>query len=143
MRFYLAKAASGGQERRGCEMTAVAGRELDAEVAEKVMGWRRYPIPFNRGQAALLPNLAAVELVRPGMNLNGFAPAYSTDIAAAWQVVEKMVADGKVVVVKGDGLRDGERNPRWTVLVDGQPRTDAHTAALAICHAALAALEGK
>lgn len=40
------------------------GPELDALVAEKVMGWR--------DDVALLP------------------PSYSTDIKAAWEVVEKM-----------------------------------------------------
>jgi hypothetical protein len=61
-----------------------AGRELDALVAEKVMGW-----------TDINGNAAAVGC---GLNHNKLwtrVPDYSTDIAAAWQVVEKLVAEGR------------------------------------------------
>jgi hypothetical protein len=71
------------EEVRQPDALSAAGRELDALVAEKVMGWRcrgLHPIHecpvFATGRADTL------------------APHFSTDIAAAWQVVEKMGADG-------------------------------------------------
>src|SRR3990172_8418422 len=67
-----------------------AGRELDALVAEKVMGWtitawasgepwgnREIFEPSGRG-----PHRKAAHV-----------PTYSTDIAAAWEVVQKLEAD--------------------------------------------------
>jgi hypothetical protein len=63
-----------------------AGRELDALVAEKVMGWE----PVNDPDTGLWWRVP-----KGGYNPSGFQsedapPAYSTDIAAAWQVVEKI-----------------------------------------------------
>lgn len=55
-----------------------AGKRLDAWVAEHVMGWR--PLALSRDF--------------DGNFFPEDAPNYSTDIAAAWQVVEKMRADG-------------------------------------------------
>lgn len=110
-----------------------AGRELDALVAEKVMGWT-----FRTFPEGVCPNVKhwycgeQYVLMKP----------FSTDIAAAWRVVEKLVSDGRVFIVKGDGLRDGDFNPKWTVLCDNHPRTDAATAPLAICLAALQAVGG-
>jgi hypothetical protein len=56
-----------------------AGRELDALVAEKVMG---LPKPIHE----------VFWFIRYP-HVDGPLPAYSTDIAAAWEVVEKMKAD--------------------------------------------------
>lgn len=51
-----------------------AGREMDALVAEKVMGWANI-----RGA-----------VVEQNTNIVRDVPSYSTDIAAAWDVVEKI-----------------------------------------------------
>lgn len=56
------------------------GGELDALVAEKVMGWRWFTDEFNT-RPVLIP---------PGMPQQCATPHYSTDIAAAWAVVEKL-----------------------------------------------------
>lgn len=104
-----------------------AGRELDALVAEKLMG---------------------LELVRHGGNIfykeqskhhpiELLLPEYSSFIAQAWLVVEKMKRDGMLVIIKADGLRIGDFSHGWTVLIDNHPRVDADTAPLAICKAAL------
>lgn len=97
------------------------GRELDAHVAEKLMGWRRVP------------------------------PRYSTDIAAAWEVLEKLDAMGLKVEV-GNRV-EGARGGGWFAAVTrwggkeceecGSPYvvedvSAAPTAPLAICRAALA-----
>lgn len=62
------------------------GRELDALVAEKVMGWNRdhekrklsYYYGDDLYAQDLITKLTDVEI-----------PSYSTDIAAAWEVVER------------------------------------------------------
>lgn len=61
-----------------------AGRELDALVAKKVMGWREVitGVYCISGAAGVPPE-----------NADGWwktIPRYSTDIAAAWEVVEKL-----------------------------------------------------
>lgn len=58
------------------------GRELDALVAEKVMGLE-------------ITKIANGHMwFRDGVTLRSPIPHYSTDIAAAWLVVEKMSSDG-------------------------------------------------
>jgi hypothetical protein len=105
----------------------VAGRKLDALVAELVMGWTdavisNYPFQFH-----YLPNSDPPYKRTPN---------FSTDIAAAWQVVEKMGASfDKLTLVGSDA-----QTWRCSVLRDGIfPRVaDAPSAPLAICRAALA-----
>lgn len=106
----------------------MAGRELDALVAEKVMG-----IAVNRFG----------EVIQPGMGV-GMPRRYSTDIASAWGVVEKMQADGWFFKVE-----DGALHTCWyadfIISEPGRPpkgprRTQADTAPLAICLAALKAV---
>ena len=95
--------------------TLQAGHELDALVAEKVMGWA----PGERG-----------------------TPAFSTSIAAAWEVVEKMRADKLSVTLTG--YWEGSTGKWWVNVLDNVEtvatvRTD--TAPHAICLAALKAVE--
>jgi len=123
-----------------------AGRELDALIAEKVMGWSSqadglYWDAGNHRTRLVLGSIIAKKRDEMGLeNAHGFVFAPSTNIADAWEVVERFVSEGVVFIVKGDGLRTGDFNPKWTVLADNQPRTDADTAPLAICLAALKAV---
>jgi hypothetical protein len=69
----------------GTPMEMKAGHELDASIAEKVMGWRLLNKMTN-------PTTAVAGLP-PGISDDGKVefqpiPHYSTDIAAAWEVVE-------------------------------------------------------
>jgi len=59
-----------------------AGRELDALVAEKVMGWTQVHRVDSTGDLCGVPSRGAP----PSYLL----PRYSTDIAAAWKVIEKL-----------------------------------------------------
>lgn len=68
------------------------------------------------------------------------APDFTSDIAWAMQVAEKMVERGHVFIIKGDGLRQGDHSPRWTVLCDNMPRVDGDDLPLTICKAAIAGL---
>lgn len=81
-----------------------AGRELDALVAEKVMGWERVEgVDINRREGVPEEKLDAdrwhcrrawfVGNERKACEECGTLPTYSTDIAAAWEAVEKVLPD--------------------------------------------------
>lgn len=145
-----------------------AGRELDAEVAERVMGWREvtdygYKPPERQWHDANgFAASAEGNKLSDGQTLPGFSP--STKIADAWRVVEKMQGmtppdteecsplEGdkwQLTLTMGDDwhhskmVRGYERIPKWGAIFDngcGGPYELADTAAHAICLAALKAL---
>ena len=65
-----------------------AGRELDAIIAEKVMGW--HLVPVKELCAVLMPPEITGVIWDDDLIMKYQVPPYSTDIAAAWQVVEKI-----------------------------------------------------
>lgn len=92
------------------------GLELDALIAEKVMG---SPSPSE-------PGIDQAEYER---RRKRWHPAYSTDIAAAWEVFEKL----------GDAMIERDETTErvhWKVVVGGI-ETFGETAPHAICLAAL------
>lgn len=119
-----------------------AGRELDALVAEKVMEWK--PIQVLEGTDASLT--LYVEPGRRFTTWNASHPRpYSTDIAAAWAVVERMAELGFHCRIYTP-FRPGE--PHFAGLTphdctgwNGRPDHEAsgETPAAAICLAALSA----
>jgi len=123
-----------------------AGRELDALVAEKVMGWARHAVEFNNFQKVVVPpswsNFGVYWL---GRDIYEQVPAYSTEIEAAWQIVEQLQSHGLYIhiaalTVRGFATRvfadrAGDEPDKQIVYVD------ADTASLAICKAALLAVE--
>ncbi len=73
--------------REGREGQEQTGQKLDAAVAEEVMGW----VPVWH------PDIQLLTWRRPGSGsviADRNVPAYSSNIAAAWQIVEKLHADG-------------------------------------------------
>lgn len=66
-----------------------AGRELDSLVAEKVMGWQQ---PNHLGHADICASWGPSKMCTCDGELRW--PPYSTSIAAAWQVVEKLESIG-------------------------------------------------
>lgn len=115
-------------------MTEQAGRELDALVAEKVMGWTHIPVGSH-------PNLRS----EAWTNDNGASavftlPFYSQDIAAAWEVVEQLKTLGWTCFLDND---DGQHDCEFARMGD-QPfnaiQERGETAPLAICRAALNAV---
>ena len=105
--------------------TMPAGREMDALVAEKVMGWADI-----NSNAALVGGLCDDK--RNWKPL----PFYSTDIAAAWEVVEKIKGN------YGNCRFITEWVPKakqWSCGGDGYDCGWGKTAPLAICRAALKA----
>ena len=124
-----------------------AGRELDALVAEKVMGWTMgdyepglYYTTRPGGPVAVISPTWT-----PRMPFHRFLP--STDIAAAWEVVERLY-DLRWII----GLGSLAQNPRgwrcelcnmWEDDFERAPsdiEANADTAPLAICRAALLAV---
>lgn len=135
--------------------TKDAGRELDALIAEKVMGWGRQ---FGSFAGTAEWHEDAVQLVSPEYAYplrpttmpityyDGF-PHYSTDIAAAWQVVVKMGERGyharvQSPFIPGDEFHAGF-TPHGSSGWNGRPdfAASADSAPLAICRAALLAVE--
>lgn len=108
------------------------GRELDALVAEKVMGYKR-----------LEPTLDWPERWLCDDRKLGGIPAYSTDIAAAWEVVEKLSAKHPYITI----IRVGTAPTEW-VIAEGPGDSDpdlarAPTVPYAICLAALKSVASK
>lgn len=104
-----------------------AGKELDELVAEKVMGWERTGQCWKDERG----NTRTIELTSFG----SFEP--STDITAAWEVVELIGKDYGVEVYHEDGLSEcavGSLHKPEIV------RVEALTAPEAICKAALLAV---
>jgi hypothetical protein len=133
-----------------------AGRELDALVAEKVMGWKRggddsYCSPEHvdaivddwdsKGpHPCLVSPRGKIYYFCPCQERKGYElPHYSSDIAAAWTLAEKLNIS---VLCSADGWYAGETadiaHGDWCkeVFVKGD-WTLADTAPLAICKAAL------
>ena len=99
-----------------------AGPEMDALVAERVMGWTAERKPG-------LPHL----WLPPGHFISGWSP--STDISAAWQVVEKMLEKHEAFHL--EYIPDKQ----WYAMFwFATYFTSADTAPLAICRAALKAV---
>ena len=134
--------------------TMEAGREMDALVAEKVMGsvpcdaWeihntRSWVLGDSCGHSSCYPE-------------NSGPPEYSTNISAAWEVVKKIFSMGFEISVStysrdedtlwvcviGHGM-EGCVFPEAASAPEGMmdvPGADAPTAPLAICRAALCAI---
>jgi hypothetical protein len=118
-----------------------AGPELDALIAEKVMGWTGVEKSNNVGWElqGYPPNPKKLHRAG-GAHL---VPDYSTEIPAAWLVVEKLgflftigrQTNGYIVVIYSN-------NPNLTQ-TDGCGIGGAKTAPLAICRAALKTVMGE
>jgi hypothetical protein len=100
-----------------------AGRELDALVAEKVMG--ELDKINEREFHLMIPSGATL-------------PHYSTRIEDAWQVVEKLATDDVYICI------DRYDNKTWQCIIDLDGMSEivgsVTTAPLAICLAALKAV---
>jgi hypothetical protein len=106
-----------------------AGRELDALVAEKVMGYRQA-----EDGSWFLPGIST------GFGLWEL-PEYSTSIADAWLVVEKLkLFKGFCLRQRNDGMWDSVRYGKWADGFDDQIVVGKTTAPHAICLAALKAV---
>jgi hypothetical protein len=126
-------------------MKLEAGRELDALVAEKVMGWQwfdhtGYAIRYFRP-----PNRFNYGAIAEGKEINYLEslPHYSTDIAAAWEVAEKLGNwhgfDFLVIKAAGNDLWCAGWYEFYGDDYETRAADEAETVPLAICRAALLA----
>lgn len=128
-----------------------AGPEMDALVAEKVMGWRWRKSSATGRRCLFSPTRWPEWFTALADGTEGIVgdwdrpthiPRYSTDIAAAWEVVEKMRANGYAPQIRPWGARWAG----WGVADDRDGDIDlcrnfgsAETVPLAIVRWALAA----
>ena len=123
-----------------------AGRELDALIAEKVMGWEWRKTSLNDEQKVLvMGNYNPLDDSTDfwwGDDVMKLVPYYSRDIAAAWQVVEKMREEGlDIDITVRPKIEYGCRvAPRGECNTDNVVFLASTTAPLAICRAALKAV---
>lgn len=132
------------------------GRELDALIAEKVMGWKRgtarvenYAAPSeeiaHREATGWIDPSGAFHEIVWGTGLCPGLPAYSTAIAAAWEVVEKLRDRFCIEVRTLPHVGYNVDVSAWDHAVD--PRLDSAvmrgSLPHAICLAALAACDQK
>lgn len=96
-----------------------AGRELDAEIATRIMGWRPFKDEWNDG----------FHCPDQWRDWQEFQP--STNIADSWAVVEKIAKDRKITV------SSDETAFLWHCRITGEIFVRAETAPLSICRAAL------
>lgn len=117
------------------------GRELDALVAEKVMGWKQYTFP----DAEWCQGYAGKQYWQDGVttvtctNEDGTpnCPNYSTNIAAAWAVIEKLRAREPLFRF----FMDYNPQALWCVnIAPFPPVTRCESPSHAICLAALRAV---
>jgi hypothetical protein len=123
-----------------------AGREMDALVAEKVMEWTRAEQPFISKWGTAYEWQSTGDDC-PDSDLNTlFAPLpWSTDMAAAWEVVESFGPIPFLLAFHpADAWRGGSGEiccfSHWSCWFEGGGKIDAKTAPLAICRAALLAV---
>ena len=128
-----------------------AGPELDAAIAVEVMEWRR--VIEDEEQPDQVPYLVGPE---PGdvhypsvaakfPDSYTFPVQFSTDIAAAWEVLEKLKDDSWYINVSWNDTIPGVENywSCWGWRSSDTTKGSAPTAPLAICRAALAAVRAR
>jgi hypothetical protein len=109
-------------------------REIDALVAEHVMGWKRM---VHEGKPLWLTD-HSVSVGTTHIDGTPNCPFYSTDIAAAWEVVEKL-SDADPMI-----RQYGEEDGSWTWVVDFEGVNKGYVRSRDICLAiCLSALDFK
>ena len=136
------------------------GPLLDAEIAIRLFGWSwcrcEYIGPSHVPRPVIkmkLLSARAIEDVRSGWKVlesnidhtdtrQEWTPRYSQDIAAAWQVVEKLLADGfGVYLTRHDDSNEWNCTIGRGDKINGEiAEAVATTAPVAICRAALLAV---
>jgi len=118
------------------------GPELDRLIAERVMGWEE-GVEFFRRNGWIIVNGRRIPNRAAGTELD-WSP--STDIAAAWEVVKKMLGSGwGCEIYSPNNPCALEDIDKWVVVFAKSElfdyRAKASSAPLAICRAALLAME--
>ena len=123
----------GGQDEEG-ELREV-GREMDALVAEKVMGWKRGDWLKKWPDGSKQEHFDV--WIAPELKLLHDTPMFSTNITAAWEVVEQFIPFVELECNEFDS-GFGWICKLW--LVSSEVSEFGETAPEAICRAALKAM---
>lgn len=127
-------------------MNMPAGREIDDLMATKVLGFRKEisSTMIGYGGKPVYQYCEGILVRYKGV----FLPHYSHDIEAAWEVVKNIVGNKGFKLDQFDlsYIHDGENTFAWVCTFDNhggslEDMTDADTAPLAICRAALLAVQ--
>ncbi len=123
------------------EIVWLSGRETDALIAEKVMGWR--DIRWEATPTPKVPDLKELTGLPPGCSQRFGVWWFSLSLNDAWFVVDWLIAQEP----NGDFHLEHTNEEGWAVGFCGREEwVTADTAPLAICRAALlvaSAKEGK
>lgn len=125
-----------------------AGRDLDALIAEKVMGWQVFKRKWSenaidkpelRSTWAILPDGSEKFLFHAPNIYSGREPwSPSTDIAAAFTVVERFTGKGVPFGISYDVNYGYDKRTGWSISIDGvSVVTFYESLPLGICLAAL------
>lgn len=119
----------------------IAGRELDVLVAEKVFKWHNIQsLAMLMDDGLMGWDMCGNYPDSPPYEASHRIPRYSTSIAAAWEVMEKLAKDGLVLSLeRGDKWRSAFRK-NLPSYFEQMEYVVADTAPLAICLAALKAV---
>lgn len=125
-------------------MNLKASRELDALIAEKVMGWEMVDATIYRWWGLVMgpkefSTIRAVALIPPGETEIQLVPSYSTDIEAAWEVVESLQIKGYGFILDNMEHFLGNWQAHFELNANAWAE-EANSAPLAICRAALKAI---
>ena|SRR5258706_9749470 len=111
----------------------MTNREIDALVAEKLMGWKKYPANSPENKMDFDQWVGEDQRVVPQTE----PPPYSTNISDAWIVVEKMKKDWLILI-------DNDKSGKWDAFFKHMTAEDKsytsfnqESAPMAICLAAL------
>lgn len=120
------------------------GRELDALIAQKVMGWE-----VKHSDELKLPSETYgpwpgrwAYRIPPSTGWSCMIPDFSTDIKAAWIVVERLHSEGVQFEIGNRRVFEPDELPFWAAFGKSNRHvTDGETAPHAICMAALGFVE--
>lgn len=118
------------------------GPELDALIAEKVMGLKLHIHRYYGLSGKLEPSGPYLEPQDWGGSVPTRPKPYSTDIAAAWRVVERLRELGWIVDLFDEGRGWSVSFERDRTISSANNQADALTAPHAICLAAMKAFGG-
>jgi len=122
--------------------TMPAGREMDRAVAIECMGWIQVETGINPEQKIYAPPTGNPhdDGFWLGKMVDHLVPKFSTDIAAAWKVVEKL----KTIGIHLWWVGEEDSTPGWTASmgINLKPGVTAwaESAPLALCRAARKAM---
>ena len=124
-----------GEEAGGEVSELEAGRELDALIVQRIIGAK---VVWQDGEPCWAHIHRDPRIYPPSSRVP--VPPFSTEMAAAWSIIEHLTGKGWWVRIEHVEPVHRLADERWTVNL-GEYEGDGPTAPLAICRAALRAMD--